>query len=135
MRSAILAIALGFSASSSASANRESAGLNGATSRPTVKLDYAEYGGNCNARGVDEFLGIRFAAPPVGDLRWRAPEDPAPAAGVQDATEFKAVCVGQGEEVVVGVTEEDCLSLNVFTPAGLEPDAKLPVWLFIQGGG
>lgn len=130
MRSVIFATALGLSASSVA---RADPGCN-TTEPPTVELDYAEYRGGRNARGINEFLGIRFAAPPVGDLRWRAPEDPEPVADVQDATQYKAVCVGEGQEVVAGVTEEDCLFLNVFTPADAKPDAKLPVWVFIQGG-
>ncbi|KAI0017585.1 putative carboxylesterase [Xylariomycetidae sp. FL0641] len=107
------------------------------TGGPVVDLGYARYRGGSNARGVDEFLGLRFAAPPVGDLRWRAPADPAPTEGVQDATKFGATCVGQGDSIVPGEYEEDCLFLNVFTPANAtnRKDAKLPVWVFIMGGG
>lgn len=58
---------------------------------PLVSLDYATYQGAALDTGVTQYLGMRFAAPPVGNLRWRAPEDPATVSGVQDATQ-----VGQG---------------------------------------
>ena len=51
-----------------------------------VKLDYAKYRGSRLGNGVDEFLGMRFAAPPLGDRRFRAPEDPANETAVQNAT-------------------------------------------------
>jgi carboxylesterase type B len=101
---------------------------------PIVDLGYAKYRGSTNGQGVKEFLGIRFAAPPVGDLRWRAPADPEPVTGIQDATAYKAICVGEGQTVSAGVLEEDCLFLNVFTPASAT-SKKLPVWVYIQGGG
>ncbi|CAJ2506748.1 Uu.00g079340.m01.CDS01 [Anthostomella pinea] len=106
-------------------------------SDPTVDLGYVTHQGHSNSRGVDEFLGLRFAAPPLGDLRWRAPADPEPVAGVQNATVKQAVCVGQDKLVVAGVTEEDCLYVNSYTPskATANPDAKLPVWVYLQGGG
>jgi hypothetical protein len=53
---------------------------------PIARLDYSTYQGNRLGTGVDEYLGMRFAAPPVGDLRFRAPQDPVHTAGVQDAT-------------------------------------------------
>lgn len=54
---------------------------------PNVTLDYAQYEGSNYAVGVDAFLGMRFAAPPVGDLRFRAPEDPPVEADSQEAKE------------------------------------------------
>lgn len=54
---------------------------------PIVSLDYATYQGAALDTGVTQYLGMRSAAPPVGDLRWRAPEDPATVSGVQDATQ------------------------------------------------
>jgi len=102
---------------------------------PVVDLGYAKYRGITNGRGVNEFLGIRFAAPPVGELRWRAPADPELSQGtIQDATQYKAVCPGENQAVTPGKLEEDCLFLNVFTPANAT-GKKLPVWVYIQGGG
>lgn len=54
---------------------------------PIVRLDYAAYQGAALSTGVTQYLGMRFAAPPVGNLRWRAPEDPATLSGVQDASQ------------------------------------------------
>ena len=56
---------------------------------PVIDLGYAKYRGKALDTGVNEYLGIRFAAPPVGNLRWRAPQDPPleSSQGVQDATE------------------------------------------------
>lgn len=53
---------------------------------PTVQLDYATYQGVRLDAGVDQYLGMRFAAPPLGDLRFRAPQDPGKASTIQDAS-------------------------------------------------
>jgi hypothetical protein len=53
---------------------------------PTVQLDYATYQGVRLDAGVDQYLGMRFAAPPLGDLRFRAPQDPESASTIQDAS-------------------------------------------------
>lgn len=93
------------------------------------------------ASGVHAFRGIPFARPPVGDLRWRAPEPPAPWAGVRDALEFGPCAiqstlpgaVGELIGIATHETSEDCLYLNVWTPA---PDAaRRPVMVWIHGGG
>lgn len=87
---------------------------------------------------VHAFLGIPYAAPPVGDLRWKAPVAPAKWTGVRKATEFGPHCM-QGN-VFGDMTfrdagaSEDCLSLNVWVPS--KPStAKLPVMVWIYGGG
>jgi len=83
-----------------------------------------------------EWLGVPYAAPPVGELRWKAPQ-PAPKwEGVRDATEFGPQCMQQG--MVRGSKgpknmSEDCLFLNVFRPERV--NAKLPVMVWIHGGG
>jgi hypothetical protein len=60
---------------------------------PTVDLGYAQYEGIALDVGVNQFLGIRYAAPPLGNLRFRAPEDPVITHGVQDAKEvFSLPC-------------------------------------------
>jgi len=87
---------------------------------------------------VRTFLGIPYAAPPVGDLRWKPPVAPAKWTGVRKATEFRARCV---QAPVFGDMNfrdaghsEDCLFLNVWTPAKAS-EARLPVMVWIHGGG
>jgi para-nitrobenzyl esterase len=74
--------------------------------------------------GVVTYLGIPFAAPPVGDNRWRSPKAPASWTQVRDANRAGPGCAQQ----------EDCLYLNVYTPATAKPGAKLPVMVWIYGG-
>lgn len=76
------------------------------------------------ANGVGYYLGIPFAAPPVGDLRWRPPAAAPSWQGERDASKAGAVCQ----------RNEDCLFLNVVRPANARPGAKLPVMVWIHGG-
>lgn len=88
--------------------------------------------------GLSIFRGIPFAAPPVGPLRFRAPEPAAPWAGVRDATRFgpsapqRPVPFDFLDGMDVGPTDEDCLTLNVTTPAA--DGARRPVLVWIHGG-
>ncbi|WP_439378792.1 carboxylesterase/lipase family protein [Amycolatopsis lexingtonensis] len=79
---------------------------------------------------VDSFLGIPFAAPPVGGLRWQPPRPAAAWPGVRPATSYGPSCPqGAGTAVT-----EDCLYLNVYRPARAANE-RLPVLLWIHGGG
>ncbi|RAH67869.1 putative carboxylesterase [Aspergillus aculeatinus CBS 121060] len=104
-------------------------------SAPTVDLGYSKYQGTRLAGGVDQFLGMRYAAPPLGDLRFRAPQDPVTNATLQTATEYGPICIGVDQDNSPADWTEDCLFINVFKPSTATPQSKLPVWFFIQGGG
>ncbi len=105
-----------------------------------VKTEQGKVAGKTiNDGKVRAFLGLPYAAPPVGDLRWKAPQPPAKWKGERDATKFGAHCA-QGrvfEDMVFqdAAPSEDCLFLNVYTPADAKKDAKLPVMFWIHGGG
>jgi para-nitrobenzyl esterase len=85
------------------------------------------------AGGADDYLGIPYAAPPVGRLRWRPPQPPARWSGVRAATQFAPHCPQSAGVFGRASTSEDCLYLNVFTPAGRRARG-LPVMVWIHGG-
>ena len=85
------------------------------------------------ADGVRNWLGIPYAAPPVGDLRWRAPEPPDDWPGTRTADEFGPPCLQAGQETLNRESMEDCLYLNVHRPVETADD--LPVMVWIHGGG
>jgi len=85
--------------------------------------------------GLLSYKGIPFAAPPVGDLRWKAPAPLEPWTGVRKADAFGPACMqASGAMGNASPVSEDCLYLNVWTPAKKTSD-KLPVILWIYGGG
>ena len=97
-------------------------------------------GGETTPSGVRVFRGLPFAAPPVGENRWKAPQPVEPWEGVRDASEFGHVCV-QPDTGYTNIANmegqpsrsEDCLYLNVWTPAEDARD-RLPVMVYFYGG-
>jgi len=106
----------------------------------TVKTEQGKVHGKAiNDGKVRAFLGMPYAAPPVGALRWKAPEHAAKWKGERDATKYGARCL-QGRVFADMVFQdaapsEDCLYLNVFAPDSAKGKSKLPVMFWIHGGG
>uniref|UniRef100_A0A8C5PGL7 Carboxylic ester hydrolase n=1 Tax=Leptobrachium leishanense TaxID=445787 RepID=A0A8C5PGL7_9ANUR len=120
-------------------------------SRPLLSTKYGKLlGKTSGARGTDRrvhgFLGIPFAKPPVGELRFAPPQPPVPWSSVRDASNYRAMCL-QNTAAMEMINEyfkgsfkvppisEDCLTLDVYMPADRAQDTKLPVMFFIHGGG
>ncbi|XP_059118578.1 acylcarnitine hydrolase-like isoform X2 [Peromyscus eremicus] len=96
---------------------------------------------------VHSFLGIPFAKPPIGPLRFAPPEAPEPWSGVRDGTSYPAMCLQifdmmniEGrvdmKQILPPISmSEDCLHLNIYTPAHAHEGSNLPVMVWIHGGG
>lgn len=112
-----------------------------ASAQPVAKLDSGSVRGKAEG-SVEAFLGLPFAKAPVGALRWRAPQPVAKWPGVRDATAYSPICYQAlikpwapypANFIADAPVSEDCLYLNVWKPARAK--AKLPVLVFIHGGG
>jgi len=116
---------------------QQTAGNADPASAPTVRTKAGVVRGVTDG-DVSIFKGIPFAAPPVGEYRWRPPQPVTPWDGVRDAMEFGPSCAqggwGAAPGTIAAGSSEDCLYLNVWTPAGAKAKAKLPVMVWIHGG-
>ena len=110
---------------------------------PIVTTQQGRVAGAVDADGVSRFLGIPFAAPPVGALRWRAPQPPGSWKGVRAGDRFGASCMQDeagsrlpwtAEYMTQGAISEDCLYVNVWT-TDPKPRARRAVMVWIYGGG
>jgi carboxylesterase type B len=88
-----------------------------------------------HAAGVEHFLGLPYAQPPVGELRWRPPAPASAWEGVRQATAYGNRCPAQTSMNGPRSDTEDCLYLNVHRPATARPGQRLPVYVWIHGGG
>ncbi|CAD6446434.1 9a1562fc-5002-4a32-8486-2208e186d697 [Sclerotinia trifoliorum] len=99
----------------------------------TVDLGYSKYLGTNNGNDVTEWLGIRYAAPPLGNLRFRAPQSPLVNDTLQIANQHGGLCHSSPSTSLSPNTTEDCLFLDVYAPTDA---SKLhPVFVYFQGGG
>jgi para-nitrobenzyl esterase len=107
-----------------------------AGSAPTVRIETGTLSGIHDAKtGLDEFLGIPFAAPPIGRLRWKPPRPVAAWKGIRKSDHFGPRCMQRGVfPVRSDGMSEDGLYLSVWAPAGSE-GKKLPVLVYFHGGG
>jgi para-nitrobenzyl esterase len=101
---------------------------------PVVSTDAGPLRGT-HTDGVDAFLGVPYAAPPVGELRWAPPAPPAPWTEERAAGSYGSPCPTGDSPNGPRSEVEDCLFLNVWRPAGLAPGERRPVFVFIHGGG
>jgi carboxylesterase type B len=102
---------------------------------PTVQASVGAITGTTLTSGAEAFLGVPYAEPPVGDLRFRAPVPVGKWDGVLSATALKGTCSQLVNNDSPKIVNEDCLYVNVYRPAGTKAGAKLPVYAYIHGGG
>lgn len=110
------------------------------TSGPVVHIENGALRGEALANGGCAYRGVPFAAPPVGPLRWRAPERATGWQGIREATHFGPACpqhaLTEGSATLATGFSEDCLTLNIWTPPAASPanQQRYPVLVAIHGG-
>jgi para-nitrobenzyl esterase len=129
------AIALGAAPAVATAADGRPATHGNAGAMPVLTLADGAVRGETTG-SADEFLGIPYAAAPIGPLRWRPPQPTVRWSGERDATEFAPHCAQPASPFGLASSSEDCLYLNVFAPTGRKHgDDDLPVMVWIHGGG
>ncbi|KAJ7037859.1 alpha/beta-hydrolase [Mycena alexandri] len=100
-----------------------------------VSLQTGTFRGVSTGKGTEEWLGIPFAEPPIGPLRFKAPVPIAkPFEGIRNASSFGNACPQRENRWLGAKVAEDCLFLNIWRPQNTRVDAKLPVLFWIHGG-
>lgn len=121
---------------------------------PKIEIGCNQYAGVPTSTGVTQWLSIRYAAPPVGALRFSPPADPLCYPGILPANsvcipkaygcfssrplnmkQHGQYCLATGASPTLNTTSEDCLFLEVYAPTNATAQSKLPVFFYIQGGG
>ncbi|KAL9077524.1 MAG: hypothetical protein Q9157_003353 [Trypethelium eluteriae] len=102
---------------------------------PLVDLGHSRYQGVPLQNGITQWLGLRYGAPPVGNLRFAAPQDPPRNGSLQIADTHGNICIGTGQAANATGYGEDCLFLDIYAPSNATENSKLGVYFFIQGGG
>jgi para-nitrobenzyl esterase len=102
---------------------------------PSARTTVGTIAGTTLASGAEAFLGVPYAKPPVGALRFRAPEPIGKWDGVLSAKALKPACSQNANNDYARIANEDCLYVNVYRPAGTKAGAALPVYVYIHGGG
>ena len=126
--------AFGATAGGASATNTPTAG--GIDTAPVVTVNTGSLAGK-TVGAITQYLGIPYASPPVGALRWRAPQPAARWSGVRDATQFGSGCPQPGNYFGLHSENENCLFLNVYAPAVTTQHqvGKRPVLVWIHGGG
>jgi para-nitrobenzyl esterase len=100
---------------------------------PIVVTNAGSVRGTVHASGVQAYLGIPFAQPPVGNLRFAPPQPVAAWTGVRDATQFGFACMQDPSALMgyyYGPQSEDCLTINVFVPPGNKTSLNVMTWIY-----